>query len=70
MIIKKHYIDEPVNLHMKSLINITRENNRVITTKKHKGKLPLFCVNVEGKISIHTLVYMLCAYSDIHIIIA
>ena len=38
----KYYTSEPVNIHIKSLIDITQENNRVITTKKGKGKLPLY----------------------------
>ena len=43
-IIKKYYPDEPVNIHIRPLINIIQENKRVITTKKTgKGKLPLFC---------------------------
>ena len=37
-----HYPSEPVNIHMKSLINIMHENKWVITTKKGKGKLTLF----------------------------
>ena len=34
-------------------MNIIQENNRVITTKKGKGKLPLFCGNVERVIPIY-----------------
>ena len=42
----KNYPGEPDNIHIQSLINIISENNWVITTKKGKGKLPLFCGNV------------------------
>ena len=38
---------------MKSWINIIQENNWVITTKKGKGKFPLFCGNVEQVIPIY-----------------
>ena len=34
MIINIYYLDEPVNIHIQSLINIIQDNNRVITTKK------------------------------------
>ena len=34
MIINTYYPDEPVNIHIQSLINIIQENNWVITTKK------------------------------------
>ena len=47
-----YYPGEPVNIHIQSLINIMQDNNRVITTKKGKGKLPLFSGNVERVISI------------------
>ena len=33
-IMEIYYPGEPVNIHIKSLINIIQENNRVITTKK------------------------------------
>ena len=33
-IMNKYYPGEPVNIHIRSLINIILENNRVITTKK------------------------------------
>ena len=36
-------------------MNIIQENNWVITTKKGKGKLPLFCGNVEQVITIYGL---------------
>ena len=42
----KYYPSEPVNIHIQTLIDIIQEKNRVITTKKGKGKLPLFCGNV------------------------
>ena len=32
---------------MQSFININQEKNWLITTKKGKGKLPLFCGNGE-----------------------
>ena len=48
MIINRCYPDEPVNIRIKSLINIIQENNLVITNKKKgRGKLPLFCGNGE-----------------------
>ena len=34
MIINIYYPGEPVNIHIKSLLNIIQENNLVITTKK------------------------------------
>ena len=42
MIINIYYPGEPVNIHIQSLINIIQENNWVVTTKKGKGKLPIF----------------------------
>ena len=48
---EKYYPGEPVNIHIQSLINIIQENNKVITTKKDKGKLPLFCGNGERLIT-------------------
>ena len=42
-----YYPDEPVNIHIQSLINIIQENIWVIITKKGKGKLQLFCGNGE-----------------------
>ena len=53
MIINIYYPGEPVNIHIQSSINIILENNWVITTKKGKGKLPLFCGNGERVIPIH-----------------
>ena len=31
---EKYYLDEPVNIHIQSLINIIQDINQVITTKK------------------------------------
>ena len=45
--IKKDYPSEPVNLHIKSLINIIQEKNWVISIKKGNGKLPIFRGNGE-----------------------
>ena len=45
MIINRYYPDEPVSIDIQSLINIIQEKNSVITTKKGKGKLPLFSGN-------------------------
>ena len=42
MIMQKYYPDEPVNIHIQSLINIIQQNNRVLTTKKGTDKLTLF----------------------------
>ena len=47
MIINRYYPGEPVNIHMKALINIIQENNWVIPPKKGKGQLPIFCGNGE-----------------------
>ena len=33
-IMKKYYAGEPLNIHIKSLINVIKENNSVITPKK------------------------------------
>ena len=49
----KYYPGEPVNIHIQSLINIILEKNWVITTKKGKGKLPIFCGNGERVIPIY-----------------
>ena len=40
---QKYYPGEPVHVHIQSLINIIQYNNRVITIKKGKDKLPLLC---------------------------
>ena len=53
MIIKTYYPGEPVNIHMQSLINIIQDNNWGITTKKGKGKFPLFCGNIEWVIPLY-----------------
>ena len=50
---EKYYPVEPVNMHIQLLINIIQKNNLVITTKKGKGKLPLFCGNGERVIPIY-----------------
>ena len=50
---EKYYPYEPVNVNIKSLINIIQDNNRLITTKKGKGKLPLFYGNGEQVIPIY-----------------
>ena len=47
MIINIYDPGGPVNIHIQSIINIIQENNLVITTKKGKGKLPLFRGNRE-----------------------
>ena len=52
-IMKKYYPGKPVNIHIQSSINITQENNWVITTKNGKGKLPLFCGDGERIITIY-----------------
>ena len=44
-IMNKYYPIETVSIHIQSLINIIKENNWVITTRKGKGKLPLFSGN-------------------------
>ena len=54
MIMNTYDPGEPVNIHIKPLINITQDNNRVIITKKKgKGKLPLFIGNGEWVITIY-----------------
>ena len=50
---KKHYLGEPINIYIQSLINIIVENNCVISTKKGKGKLQIFCGNGEQVIIIY-----------------
>ena len=49
----KYYPGRPVNIHIQSLINIIQDNNWIITTKKGKGKLPLFRSNVERVITFY-----------------
>ena len=49
----RYYQGEPVNIHIQSSINILQDNNRVITTKKGKGKLPLFRGNEKRVIPIY-----------------
>ena len=53
MIMKHYYPGEPVKKLIQSLINIIQEKNWVITTKKGKGKLPLFYGNGERVIPIY-----------------
>ena len=48
----KCYKGETVNIHIQLLIDIIKENNRVITSKKGKGKLPLFRGNGKWVIPI------------------
>ena len=61
---EKYYPGEPVNINIRSLINIIQDKNRFILTKKGKGKLPLFCGNGERVILIYaghhpsTMVYI------------
>ena len=50
---EKYYPDEPVNIHIQLLINIIQDTNWVITTKKGKGKLQLFCGNLDLVITIY-----------------
>ena len=52
-IMNKYYPGEPVNIHIHSLIYITQDNNWVVTTKKDKGELPVFCSNGEWVIPIY-----------------
>ena len=49
----EYYPGEPAYIHIKSLINIILENTWVITTKKGKGKLPIYCGNRERVIPIY-----------------
>ena len=50
---KKYYLGEPFNIHIKLLIDITQKKNCVIATKKVKAKLPLFHVNGSWIIPIY-----------------
>ena len=50
---KKYHPGEPVDINMQSLINIIRENNRVITTLKGKDKLILLFGKRERVITIY-----------------
>ena len=56
-IVNRYYPDEPVNIHIQSLINITQEKNWGITTKKDKVKLLLSCGNGEPVITIYDVLY-------------
>ena len=49
----KYDTGEPLNIHIQSFINIMQENNWEITTKKGKGKLPLFRGNGKRVIPIY-----------------
>ena len=53
IIMNKYYTVETFNIHIQSLINIMQNNNRLITTKKGKDKLPIFCGNGELVIPIY-----------------
>ena len=44
---QKYYPGEPVTIHIRSLINMTQEENCLITTKRGRGELSLFCGNRE-----------------------
>ena len=51
---RNYYLDETDNIHIQPLINSIHEKNWLITTKKGKGKLPLFCGNGERVINIYS----------------
>ena len=53
MTMNKYYPGEPINIHIQPLINSMQEENWLITTKKDKGKLSLFCGNGEQVIPIY-----------------
>ena len=65
-IMKKCYPGEPLNIYLQSLIDIILENNWVITTKKGKCKLPLFCGNREWIIPIYAAWIMPCFCDFFH----
>ena len=50
---EKYYPGEPVNMYMQPLMHMVQENNRVITTKNGKDKLPFLCGNGEWVIPIY-----------------
>ena len=50
---QNYYLVEPVNIHIRSIINIIQENNWFITTKNGKVKLPLFRSNGEQVITFY-----------------
>ena len=54
----KYYPGEPVNIYIQSLINIMDDKHLVITTKRGKGKLPLFCGNEEWVIPIYDVYHV------------
>ena len=57
----KYYPGELFNIHIQSSIRITQEKNWVLPLKKGKGKLPLFCCNLERLIPIYAL-YMIANF--------
>ena len=50
---EKYYPGRPDNIHIQSFILFFQEINWVITTKKGKRKLPIFCGNGEQVIPIY-----------------
>ena len=50
---EKYDPGKPFNIHIQLLIIIIQENNRLITTKKGKGELPLFGGNRQHIIPIY-----------------
>ena len=60
MTMNKYHRVETFNIHIQSLINIIQKNNWVITTKKVKGKLPLFCGGGERAIPIYGVSLLYC----------
>ena len=52
---EKYYLGEPVNIYIQSLINMIQDKNWLITTKKGKGKSPLFCGNGERVMTIYAI---------------
>ena len=58
-IMNTYYPGEPVNIHIKSFIDIIEEKNWIVTTKKGKGKLLLFCGNLEQVITLYDVDWML-----------
>ena len=54
----KYYPGEPVNIHIQEWINIIQESNRVITIKKGKVNLQLFCGNGKWLIPIYCVYHL------------
>ena len=54
---ENYYTVEPVNIHIQYLINTIQATNRVISTKKSKGQLPLFRGNRELAIPFYAIWY-------------